>query len=84
MSDCKNKFLALNRGSANGYAVTVCIQYRTDTNWSWVAIRYPLEISSILRPAPVLKDFNGCNWSEIYDWVREYLANNPADGFALY
>lgn len=78
----QKELVALDRHSSNGHEVTVCIQQRATTDWSWVAIRYPLNMAGFPQSTQVLKDFKGRKWSEIIDWVREYLTRNPADGFA--
>ena len=78
--DVTKTFQAMHRDSACGMEVGVCIQYRTTTDWSWVMIRYPVDINDT-TPTETVKDFKSSKWPEIIEWVRGYLAEHPEDGF---
>lgn len=72
---------ALNRESVNGYEVTVCIHGHNGPDWSWVAIRYPLDADRLKEPTEVVHDFNGMTWADILEWAKNYLSENQEDGF---
>ena len=79
MFDIKKALIALERSGQ--METTVCIQYRTNTDWSWVMIRYPIDIKDT-APTETLFDFKGRKWPEIAEQVKRYLNAHPDDGFA--
>jgi len=81
MPNVSKIFKELERPTANGYEIMVCIQYHTRTNWSWVAIRYPVSCERLQEPSEVLMDFSGMNWYDIIAWVNNYITSHPDDGF---
>ena len=79
MFDIKKALIALERPGQ--METTVCIQHRTNTDWSWVMIRYPTDITDETQ-TKILFDFKGQKWPEIAEQVKKYLDAHPDDGFA--
>ena len=79
MFDIKKALIALER--PGHMETTVCIQHRTNADWSWVMIRYPIDIKDE-TPTEILSDFKGQKWPEIAEQVKKYLDAHPDDGFA--
>lgn len=75
------EFKNMARASIDGTETTICIRHITAANWSWIAIRYPLDPRK--TETEILFDFAGMKWPEIIDTMKDYLAGNPATGFQM-
>lgn len=72
----------LQRPSADGYEITVTPLYRSSTDWSYVALRYPVDPHNT-EPSEILEDYKGLKWPAIADKVKSLLSVNAATGFCF-
>jgi len=75
------KLHGLHRETMNGNELTVCVEYRTSTDWSYVLMEYPLEMTKQFYPSKVIQDFKGWTWERIADFVEGYLSVDTETGF---
>ena len=74
-----NALTRMQRASADGYEITVTPLYRSASDWSYVALRYPVDPHNT-EPSEILDDYKGLKWDAIADKVKTLLSGT-ASGF---
>jgi len=75
-----NAITRMQRSSSDGHEITVTPLYRSSTDWSYVALLYPLDPYDT-TPSEILEDYKGLTWDDIADKVKTLLSAHTATGF---